>query len=67
MESCINPMDYCRWIKEFIYIIGRDNTDLENSKDLLNKTFDRITDAFVALDTNLCYTYMNKKLEKFLK
>jgi PAS domain S-box-containing protein len=53
--------------KEFIYIIGRDNTDLENSKDLLNKTFDRITDAFIALDTNLCYTYMNKKAGETFK
>jgi len=23
--------------------------------------FERITDAFVALDTNWCYTFMNKK------
>lgn len=27
----------------------------------LKHTFDRITDAFIALDTNWCYTYVNKK------
>jgi hypothetical protein len=27
---------------------------------LLINTFDRISDAFVALDTNWCYTYIKK-------
>jgi len=30
-------------------------------KDELADVFERITDAFVALDKNWCYTYMNKK------
>ena len=30
-------------------------------KDELTDVFERITDAFVALDKNWCYTYMNKK------
>ena len=39
--------------------------DLENQVKIKTKQltdiFERITDAFVALDTNWCYTYMNKK------
>jgi PAS domain-containing protein len=34
---------------------------------LLINTFDRISDAFVALDTNWCYTYMNKKAGEILE
>ena len=30
-------------------------------KETLIESFERITDAFVALDSNWCYTYMNKK------
>ena len=39
----------------------KDITESKKTKDLLTKTFDRISDAFVALDNNCCYTYMNKK------
>ena len=39
----------------------KDITDIKRSNELLNTTFDRITDAFVALDSNWCYNYMNKK------
>ena len=35
--------------------------ELAKSKNILAETFERITDAFVALDKNWCYTYMNKK------
>lgn len=35
--------------------------ELAKSKNILSETFERITDAFVALDKNWCYTYMNKK------
>lgn len=39
----------------------KDITDIKRANELLTTTFDRITDAFVALDSNWCYTYMNKK------
>ena len=39
----------------------KDITDIKRANELLTNTFDRITDAFVALDSNWCYTYMNKK------
>lgn len=39
----------------------KDITESKKAKDLLNKTFDRISDAFVALDNDWCYTYVNKK------
>ena len=39
----------------------KDITESKKANDLLIKTFDRISDAFVALDNNWCYTYMNKK------
>jgi hypothetical protein len=35
-------------------------TELKQANELLSNTFERITDAFVALD-NWCYSYMNKK------
>jgi PAS domain S-box-containing protein len=35
--------------------------ELLKSKNVLSEILDRITDAFVALDNNWCYTYMNKK------
>ena len=34
---------------------------MKQSFGILTDVFERITDAFVALDTNWCYTYMNKK------
>ena len=34
---------------------------MNQSPGILTDIFERITDAFVALDTNWCYTYMNKK------
>lgn len=46
------------------------NADLENEVKIktrqLTDIFERITDAFVALDTNWCYTYMNKKAGEIL-
>jgi PAS domain S-box-containing protein len=44
----------------------KDITEIKKSTELLSNTFDRITDAFVALDTNWCYTYMNKKAGEIL-
>jgi PAS domain S-box-containing protein len=41
-----------------IRIINRRN---EKAKEHVNDIFNRITDAFVALDNNWCYTYMNKR------
>ena len=45
----------------------KDITDIKLANELLTNTFDRITDAFIALDTDWCYTYMNKKAGKILK
>jgi PAS domain S-box-containing protein len=39
----------------------KDITESKKQKLLLTNTFERITDAFVALDTNWCFTYINKK------
>ena len=39
----------------------KDITDRKEVQELLSKTFERITDAFVALDNKWCYTYMNQK------
>jgi PAS domain S-box-containing protein len=44
----------------------KDITESKKAKVLLTNTFERITDAFVALDTNWCYTYMNKKAGEVL-
>ena len=41
--------------------ISERTDELAKSKNILSETFERITDAFVALDKNWCYTYMNKK------
>ncbi len=35
--------------------------ELLKSKNVLSETLERITNAFVGLDNNWCYTYMNKK------
>jgi len=35
--------------------------ELLKSKSVLSETLERITNAFVGLDNNWCYTYMNKK------
>ncbi len=35
--------------------------EILKSKNIISETFERITDAFVGLDNNWCYTYMNKK------
>ena len=35
--------------------------ELERSGNHLVETFERITDAFIALDKNFCYTYVNKR------
>lgn len=34
---------------------------MKHNSGILTDVFERITDAFVALDINWCYTYMNKK------
>ena len=39
----------------------KDITSLKRANKLLSNTFERISDAFVALDNNWCYTFMNKK------
>lgn len=44
-------------------VLGRANEILK-SKNALFETFERITDAFVALDKNWCYTYVNAKAEQ---
>jgi PAS domain S-box-containing protein len=44
----------------------KDITEIKRANDLLINTFDRITDAFVALDMDWCYTYMNKKAGEIL-
>jgi PAS domain S-box-containing protein len=44
-------------------ILERTNEILK-SKNALFETFERISDAFVALDKNWCYTYVNAKAEQ---
>jgi PAS domain S-box-containing protein len=44
----------------------KDITDIKRSNELLVNTFERITDAFIALDNNWCYTYMNKTAGEIL-
>jgi PAS domain S-box-containing protein len=44
----------------------KDITDLKLANELLTNTFDRISDAFIALDNNWCYTYMNHKAGEIL-
>jgi PAS domain S-box-containing protein len=39
----------------------KDITEIKRANELLTNTFERITDAFIALDNDWCYTYMNKK------
>jgi PAS domain S-box-containing protein len=39
----------------------KDITESKKAKKLLTTTFERITDSFVALDANWCFTYINKK------
>ncbi len=46
-------------------VLQRTN-DLLFSKNVLSETFNRITDGFVALDNNWCYTYVNKKAGEIL-
>jgi PAS domain S-box-containing protein len=45
---------------QFIAFV-KDITESKKAKLLLENTFDRISDAFVALDNNWCFTYINKK------
>jgi PAS domain S-box-containing protein len=44
----------------------KDITEIKRANELLTNTFARITDAFIALDSNWCYTYMNIKAGEFL-
>lgn len=46
---------------------SKDITESKVANELLINTFERITDAFVAIDNNWCYTYMNKKAGEILK
>lgn len=46
---------------------AKDITINKENQDLINSILDRITDAFVALDNNWCYTYMNKKAGEMLQ
>ncbi|RDI57457.1 PAS domain S-box protein [Flavobacterium glaciei] len=48
-------------------VFSKDVTESKAAKELLINTFERITDAFVAIDNNWCYTYMNKKAGEILK
>ncbi|MBL0358686.1 MAG: PAS domain S-box protein [Chitinophagaceae bacterium] len=41
--------------------------ELSASKKTLEETFLRITDAFIALDKNWCYTYINKRAAEMLR
>lgn len=45
---------------------AKEQRDLPTSTDAYFCIFERITDAFIALDSNWCYTYMNKKAAEFL-
>ncbi|MFT3680752.1 MAG: CHASE3 domain-containing protein [Ferruginibacter sp.] len=42
-------------------------TELEKSRDKLEETFLRITDAFIALDKDWNYTYLNKKAGELIQ
>ena len=37
---------------------------VEEKTSELKEIFERVTDGFIALDKNFCYTYMNKKAGK---
>jgi PAS domain S-box-containing protein len=41
--------------------------ELSDSKKQLEETFLRITDAFIALDKNWCYTYINKRAAELIR
>ncbi len=40
------------------------STKVEEKTSELKEIFERVTDGFIALDRNFCYTYMNKKAGK---
>jgi len=42
-------------------------SELSASKKALEETFFRITDAFIALDKNWCYTYINKRAAEMIR
>lgn len=42
-------------------------SELSASKKQLEETFLRITDAFIALDKNWCYTYINKRAAELIR
>ena len=48
-----------------LYLLQQDSC-IKEKTDEATKIFERITDAFVALDKNWCYTYMNKKAGEIL-
>lgn len=43
-----------------------DVNDLKRAEETQRQVFERITDAFVALDTQWCYTYVNQKAGEML-
>ncbi len=42
-------------------------SELQASKERLEETFLRITDAFIALDKNWCYTFINKRAADMIR
>ncbi|MFX6027946.1 PAS domain-containing protein, partial [Acinetobacter baumannii] len=40
---------------------------LNNQAAILEKIFERITDAFIALDKDFRYTYINKKAQQLIR
>lgn len=44
----------------------KDITDIKLANDIITSIFDRISDAFMALNNDWCYTYMNHKAGEIL-
>jgi PAS domain S-box-containing protein len=59
-------VDTVRFSKNRFLGFFKDITATKNATNVLNKTFDRITDAFIALDHNWCFTFMNKHAGEIL-
>ena len=55
-----------RSLVELNAILKEKIEELNNEKKRLTETLERITDAFVALDKNWCYTYLNNKAGEIL-
>jgi PAS domain S-box-containing protein len=52
---------------ELEYRVKERTAQLEHSKEILEETFSRITDAFMALDNHFRFTYVNKKAAEVLQ